>query len=220
MSSVYTPNPANNPAAITLASDGDLKPIASVNVGLEGLADKVSHANWPETDASKSYPLLSQTIVRVQSGPWYGDVGAAVSDIFSGGFTFTDHTGLNVNQILNLPDGATLKGITITAQGAGGHANLPAFPTDVAIVRVDMATGTPTLLTGTRTDPSANVPAYQAVHQFTCPATLNMTEVIDNTLYRYFAEFESERGSDSANGYKVKAISATLVVTKQDKGAS
>lgn len=40
MSLLYTPNPANNPAQITIPTDGDAPDAASVQVPLEALADK------------------------------------------------------------------------------------------------------------------------------------------------------------------------------------
>jgi hypothetical protein len=44
MSSTYTGNPNNNPATITIPSDGDTPlQAADVNVPLEGLADQVAH---------------------------------------------------------------------------------------------------------------------------------------------------------------------------------
>lgn len=44
MSTIYTPNPANNPASITIPSDGDA-PIkaADVDPAFEGLADKIAY---------------------------------------------------------------------------------------------------------------------------------------------------------------------------------
>lgn len=43
MPTTYAGNPANNPANITIPSDGDDNDAASVNVGFEGLMDKVRH---------------------------------------------------------------------------------------------------------------------------------------------------------------------------------
>jgi hypothetical protein len=42
MSTTYDGNDANYPASLTIPSDGDAKPVASVNAALEGLADRTA----------------------------------------------------------------------------------------------------------------------------------------------------------------------------------
>lgn len=62
MSTTYAGNPANYPASITEPSDGDNKSAASVNVGLEGLADRTAYLS-----AHKADPALYQQKVFANS---------------------------------------------------------------------------------------------------------------------------------------------------------
>ena len=69
MSSTYAGNPANFPASITIPSGGDNVTAASVNVALEGLADRTAHlAGYAQIVQIVSYTADDATLAHAQIG--------------------------------------------------------------------------------------------------------------------------------------------------------
>ncbi len=219
MSETYTPNPANNPSAYTAPVDGDLKPVASVRVMLEGLADKAAHLDWPESDATKKYPLASRLLTRTVRAAFVPSVPANWTSLLGGAMVQTGGTPTVSGgfQILDLPDGAVLSELRIYIDPIGGHGALPATMPKVQVFRWVPATGVSTSLVS-QTDPSASVVAYEALHVIT--ATLGTTETIDNVNNVYAVVFDSEGGANSLNGLQVEGSRAVYTVTSQDPGAA
>ncbi len=219
MSSVYTPDPSNNPASITLFDDGEDKPIATVNVALEGIADKVAHANWPETSNAKKYPLATRSITRMC-------MGAPMVDDFTkwlGSSPFLNCLVVTKQDIyfpVQLPDGATWVQAFAYFLGAAGHAAFPAGkPATMPVmraVRFDPSTGTLGVIASV-TDPSASVAVYEAIHALTI---VGMAEVVDATAKNYFIKVETEGGLLGLAGDQIYGVQVVYSVSEQDPGAA
>ncbi len=219
MSSVYTPNAANNPASITIPSDGDPKAAASVNVALEGLADKVSHANWPETNIAKQYPLANRSISRVC-------VGAPMVDDFTkwlGTSPFLNclvATKQDLYFPVQLPNGSTWVEAHAIFLGAAGHAAFPGgAPATMPVmraVRFNPLTATIGVI-ASHTDASASAAVFQAIHAL---SIVGMAEVVDTTTYNYFIKIETEGGAGGIAGDQVYGAQVVYSVSEQDPGAA
>ncbi len=219
MSTVYSPNPANNPASITLASDGEDKPVATVNVGLEGLADKVAHANWPETSGAKQYPLFSRSVIRVSAG-------APMVDDFTkwlGSSPFLNclvNTKQDLYFPVHLPNGSTWTQAFAYFLGAAGHAAFPGGkPATLPVmraVRFNPLTATIGVIASV-THPAASLGQFEAIYAL--PLT-GMTEVVDATTYNYFIKVETEGGANAIAGDQVYGAQVVFTVTEQDPGAA
>jgi hypothetical protein len=226
MSSVYTPNAANNPLTVTIPSDGDLASAASVNSPLADLADKAAHMNQPEQDATKSYPLILQSIFRVvATEPSVTDVNSTAyiqpkwgHELGAGYFVQIDvATAASFDHNIDVPDGCFLQSIFINLQGLPGvHGALPSTMPKVRLVRRAVATGVNTTVAGDTSDGAANVAAYEAVHQI--GLACNIT--IDRTQYLYYLRIFGESGANSFVGLAYTGATAQYQVTKMDKGAA
>lgn len=84
MSTTYVGDDTNFPDQITLPSDGDPKPVASVNAGLEGLADAVAFLEARTKGVAKP-GTATQVIVPMAPLNVYGlsNEGGAVADRFT-----------------------------------------------------------------------------------------------------------------------------------------
>lgn len=229
MSFVYTPVPGNNPANITLPSDGDLASALSVDSPLGDLADKVAHANWPETDNTKSYPLISQTIFRAQpynvfvnqtdgngnviTPKWAYELGVWIQSVVT-------VTNEYIDQVLDVPHNATLSNVYVNISGTTGartHAGLPTMPT-FRVFRMPVTTGVFQTMSNLITDPTAVLATYNAAHQITIP--INANAVIDKSSYRYIVRIIGESGANSvASALQYLGCSTEFVTTSMDKGA-
>ncbi len=219
MPSTYTPDPSNNPATITLPSDGDPKGAASVNTPFEGLADKVAHANWPETNSAKMYPLATRSVTRMC-------MGAPMVDDFTkwlGSSPFLNCLVVTKQDIyfpVQLPDGATWVQAFAYFQGATGHAAFPAGkPATMPVMRAcrfDPATGTIGVIASV-TDPSASVAVYEAIHALTI---VGMAEVVTAATKNYFIKVETEGGLLGLAGDQIYGVQVVYSVSEQDPGAA
>lgn len=220
----YTADPSNNPSVFDLPDDGDVKPVSSINPTLEALADKAAHAVWPETNNTKTYPLASRSIGRVMRGVGVASVtgGApdwAVQNGFNGAIFLqvTLSTTAVVYQPLDLPDGCTLTAVIVWLQGSAGHDGIPAQLPRVRLYKLNITTGALTQIGITTTDPS-NLAAYETYHFVSIGG--GISEVIDNSTYRYVVGIVGESGAHSQAGLEYVGTSCSMTVTKQDPGAS
>jgi hypothetical protein len=230
MSTTYTPNPANNPSGFTLPSDGDNKPVSSINPTLQGLADGLSHAQWPSTDATKSYPLASRHLTRVvtarpQSINGFGsgadDEGWNVSSAVPGAYRH-EHTagGAAADRLvfdLDLPDGATGVQFQVYQQPAAGHTLLPTNRIAIGAIRIDLQTKTST--SGSTTPFFGAIVAYEQYNGVAYDATA-LFGTIDRTRYRYLGVFYSEYGSDVVIGGLVYGAKVVFDTIAMDPGAA
>jgi len=225
MSTTYSGNSANNPASITIPSDGDSKPVSSVNAAFEGLMDKIVHTQLPASDAAESYPLASRSLARVQRGVATSSQTAGVSDwCVQNGFNcaiflqVTLAAGAVLYQPLDLPDGCTLTSVLVwLAAAPGSHGGLPVTMPSARLYKCDPTTGTLTQIGITTGDPS-NLAAYEAVHFISIGGGIN--EVIDNGVYRYVVGINGESGGGSIAGLEYIATTCVFTTTKMDPGAS
>ncbi|MBA3844794.1 MAG: hypothetical protein H0X39_19620 [Actinobacteria bacterium] len=216
MSSTYTPNPANNPASITRASDGDPKPIASVNIGLEGIADKVANTQWPGTDGTKRYPYASRSpVVQVSCSPYPDSAASWTMGGTSGFRVFSLVTYQATMQYpISPPDGSTIQTLTAIVRGVAGHVALPATRPNVALVVYDSQTGA-TAAYSAGTDAPANVAAYEVAHSFMRTA---LGVVVDRSRYSYSIAVGSEGGANALAGMAIYGVSYVADITSQDPG--
>lgn len=215
---IYVPNPANNPTSFTMAVDGDDKPTASVRVAMEGIADKVANAQWPGTDATKKYPLLSRTLTRSKA-VFIGLVAADWTISNTGALTNVNTGGQAVIP-LDLPDGAVLDGFQIWIDPSNGHAGGgPATAPICELKRIALSTGTVSVLANP-SDPTiaTSLAAYEARHSF--GITTGQNETIDVATYRYCLVFTPERGANNLAGTVLDGATVKVIVTAQDPGAA
>lgn len=224
MSEEYTGNPANNPTSITLADDGEPKPVATVNVGLEGVMDKAAHANWPEQDATKIYPLALRTLRRVQIGPWFYDMNECTPSLIFDvdGVTITDGLIISVQgtwayKYLAIPSGAQLLSVDCAIKPASGHGALPAGDDRFALQLALGAGVEPATAFAHVYDTSATVAAYEAAHVVTCNVS---PWDVDNSIGRLLVVVHSEKGVNGLDGVKIIEVGATFQITGQDPGAA
>lgn len=224
MSEVYTPVPSNNPASVTIPEDGDDKPVASILVAVEGIADKVAHANWPEQDDTKTYPLKSRSFGRVMRGVATPSVTAGAPDwAVQNGFNCAIFKQVTLSstavlyQPLDLPDGCTLTQVAVFLLGLPGHGSLPAVMPAIRLYKLNYSTGALTQIGITTNDPS-NLAGYEVYHSVTVGGGVN--ELIDNTTYRYVVGIVGESGANSIAGLSYVVTQCALTVTHQDPGAS
>ena len=219
MPHTYTPVPSNNPATITLPDDGDAESAASVNTPFGSLADKVAHANWPETDATKKYPLSLRTITRTCPGSFMVDDFTK----WLGSSPFTNCTVATKQDAyipVPLPNGSTWTSAFAGFVGAAGHAAFPGGkPATMPVMRAvkfNPNTGALTVIASV-TDPSASAAVYEAAHSLTI---VGMTEVIDTNTFNYFIKIETEGGANGIAGDQVYGGQIIYTVTEQDPGAA
>jgi hypothetical protein len=212
----YTADPTNNPTTYELPDDGDLKPVSSVNPTLEGLADAVAHANWPEADATKKYPLASRSIVRVQGRLPVVDAAASWTYVKNpGAFDCQVNTAAELYHELDLPDGANLTMVQCWVKGAPLDAGLPATMPTINIFKIDI-TANSTTNVGSGTDASPSLAAYQGFHA----VLATVGTIIDKTKYRYIAVFTSEAGAGANAGLRYFGCRCFITVTSQDPGGA
>jgi len=228
MAEVYTPIPGNNPSAYTVPEDGDTKPVASIRVALEGLADKAAHINWPAVDNTKRYPLASRSLRRTQLNQWAfnpADCADGVT-LTGGGVTLLD--GLVMNTIgcqaflpLDLPDLSVLTALDICLQGAAGHGSLPAG-TDRFNIQIFIGQAGPgnpaTQIVTAQYDTTVGTGNYEFEHIYT--VTLGSPITMDRSIDRIVLMATNEKGANFIAGLRVCEIATIITVTSQDPGAA
>jgi len=224
MSFPYTPVPSNNPATVTLPSDGDLASALSVDSPFGDLADKVAHAQWPESDNTKKYPLASRGLSRIQRCVCSTSQTAGVNDWApQNGFNCSIMAQVTlagtavIYQPLDLPDGSVLTSVIVYLIATGGHGGLPGTMPTARLFKMNATTGVLTQVGITTGDPS-NLAAYEAYHFISIGGGIN--ETIDNTQYKYVVAVTGEAGGGSIAGLQYWACQTASTVTSQDPGAS
>lgn len=224
MSTTYTPNPANNPTSITLASDGDPKPVTSVNVGLEGLADKAAHNNWPEQDATKRYPIKLQSLTRILRPTRFNQFAGVFNWNVDESTGYWTQRAVSINALLwfmvEIPDGAQLQTVSFIVKGAAGHAGLPANPFTFLMRDQNVLAGTQSIPSGLGpvVDPSPNVAAYETIHEVTLQITTGL--IIDNTTHSYVAQIAGEANANAIVGGFCYGARCSYFLNNIDPGAA
>jgi hypothetical protein len=119
-----------------------------------------------------------------------------------------------------LVDGATLSTVTAYLQGGGSHVALPARMPKIAIVRANLLQVGTALITdvalkstaaGYTTDTTATAAAFDNVH--TIVQATDQNNVIDRSLYAYYAIFLDEDGANATGGtyFQAFALSFTAI---------
>lgn len=228
MANIYTPNAANNPTAYTMPQDGDVKPVASIRVALEGLADKTAHIDKPASGATDRYPLASRSVRRTQLNRWaFNPAQCSNGYLLDGSFNLLDGLimttlGANALMPLDLPDLCTLTAIDVVTQGAPGHAALP-VTTDrfgIELYRGQAGSGGVGIQIMTiQYDPTVGTGNYQFEHLFTVSTTA-LSLVNDRRFDRFVVRATNEKGANAIAGLRVVEIAAIYTITSQDPGAA
>lgn len=218
MSTSYSPTPAILPASITLPQDlVDQRTAASVNVPFKSLADAIAYLNESVTHTrsmgcgnpvgrERSASAKTYNMKAKRLDPW--EDGATLPTLTMYGERIrcgTPETGSNiaghiVYDVTNLLiDGATVTRCTIDLANPN-TLTLPGMMPAIAMVAYDVGTDTwsSLLSTGTQTDTSASVAAYNGLHdiQFT-PDQFN---IVDLSKYTYYVVVCPEGGTNGIEG--------------------
>jgi hypothetical protein len=207
MPSTYTPNPTNNPASITIPSDGDDAIAASADGAFKDLADRSAHSQQPATDNTVRYPLATRTSARWTSNPPVSKSRSAVLDwelIETSGLVAMAQVNITdadsaVIFYLDLPDQAEVNDVQVQVTGTGGHGAFPiaGFHLPVlSFVEFDPVTQF-TNVVGATTDPSATAAAYQASHAI---EITGLTTTVDRGNKIYYLVLYGEYGTGAIAG--------------------
>lgn len=182
-------------------------PYQSVTFSMAGTAF------W-QTVSSSTDRLTTSSIQRVARGiPFIVEADADVDEY--GRVIINTTAGTAVKIPVEVPNGATLTDILIRVIG-GGNVALPAVMPRFRLRKLDGTTNTVTA-SSAQVDGSANVGAYNAQHSIVMNG---LSEVIDNTIYRYMIEFVSESGANAVTGFNIISTELYYTVTTPDKGAA
>ncbi len=107
-----------------------------------------------------------------------------------------------------LGHGQVLDSITVRYNPNGGHGALPAILPSFTAFRVDN-NGTQTSL-GSITDPSGDVPTYEAIHDI---ALTSIAHTVDLTLNNYIITFVAEQGANYVAAAQLTSILVSMTVT-------
>jgi hypothetical protein len=165
-------------------------------------------------NASNTVALTSRSVTRSDGCV----VGYDDSDWVA---TSNGEMGVLVNTIATLPvefyppHGQTLNSVTISWQGTGGHAGLPATRPSVEVKRTNLTTGSVDTLGGPVNDPSASVVDYESIHDI---AVTGINDVVDRSAYRYHVTVTSEGGANALAGAVYRGLRRASAVTRLDEG--
>jgi len=172
----------------TIPSDGDARNASSVNVGIQLALDrtqflaKLSNSR-PDSMFCRHWEFSSTNYL-----PTGGGVAAQVT------------TSTIAYAKLDLPQGSTLTGVTMSVIGAAGHAAFPGGKPAVMPtfqIRKMAAALTSSAIGALQTDPSSTAGTFEAVHSF---SLTGLTEVVDNSSFVYYVECKSESGAGAIAG--------------------
>lgn len=218
MSTSYSPTPAILPASITLPQDlVDQRTAASVNVPFKSLADAIAYLNETVTHtrsmgcgnpvgrersaSAKTYDMKAKRL-----DPWEDSSALPTMAMYGERIRCgTPETGSDiaahlVYDVTNLLiDGATVTRCTIDLANPN-TVTLPGMMPAIALVRYAPSTDTweSLLAAGTATDTSANVAAYNAIHDIRFTPDQNAT--VDLTTYTYYVVVCPEGGTNGIEG--------------------
>jgi len=148
---------------------------------------------------------VSPAIVETRTVSTAAHFDVAQYDYVNGIYTALSAGSNLIRWPLPLPHGATVTSVSIVVDPAAGHGALPVKPT-VVLKRHSDAGVTTTLVNVT--DPSATVPAYEAVHTVT--ATVPGGHLVDRSVNHYSLEFTNEAGGSALSGLRVLSAKVTL----------
>ncbi len=177
----------------------------------------------PVVAAGIHYALSSRSVTRIQGAPKLLSMNSSgvgdweISGVTSNIAPRARALGATLIFDLDVPHGSTLTGVSVGLTGSPTDVALPStagvMPT-VVVTRRLLTTGVPGTV-HTFTDTSVNLAAYQGFHLV---GGGGLSEVIDRSLYRYFAMVVTESGTGTNVGSIVYDCQATCTVTALDDG--
>ena len=221
MSTVYALVPTVLPASITLPQDlVDQRSAASVNDPITAVANGVAYlnqtltitrrmaANQPvgqnESGAiAKTYDLKALSIEPLIEVDWeaYGSyMRYGVPEVTA----IAPHLLYRANELV--VDGATITRLTVDLIGGPAHGALPAMMPAIGLVRYSPSADTwePLLAAGMQDDTSANVGAYEAIHDIRLTPDQNAT--VDLATYDYYIVVCPEGSTDAQEGLSFRSF--------------
>lgn len=136
-------------------------------------------------------------------------------------WTLTGHNAITtVDTVATLywmiapPNGSTVTAMFVWLKGAGGHGGLPGTMPTLQAFKV-AHDGTVTVLQSV-TDSAASTIAYEAAHTMNAGS---LSEVVDNTLYRYgvFLSSETDAGGNKLAGATFMSCGYICALSKLDE---
>lgn len=116
------------------------------------------------------------------------------------------------SQALALPNGSTLTAFSVYHNRTNTGV-LPATRLQVGIKKLEISTGTASDVVALTEDPEAVIAAYEAHHAITISG---LSEVIDNTAYKYYLNFVGETDPNGANTTVYPCVT-TVTMTSDDE---
>ena len=220
MSTTYAGNNASFPTDITLPSDGDAKPVSSVNAALEGLADRTAYLAKLTSDKFG-------TVIRTVKNPptpfqsigvdtWKRDHISAVgggTQLWQVNLT----SGNGFSQLIDAPHGSTLATVYCCFQAAGSHAGVPTNKFEFFVYRLKLSslTALPESI-GHGVADGSSIGVYETFQEIA--AAVNT--VVDNSQYIYFLNATGEFGTNALADAKFLGSVIQLSVNDLDVGGS
>lgn len=194
------PNTAPTPAA------GELVRAEDIQEAVQALLnqDRSLEAHLSAAVASRSVTRVQQaffasTDLSVWTVNQYGDAEQQTNDTLN-----------YATCPLLLPHGATLTQVYVRVLPSAGHGGLPGTMPVVSVIRHAMPAHTSL---GSATDNSANVGAYEAVHNI---SVSGLSVSVDRSLYRYSVRLAGESGANFVAGMQAFAVVCTYTITSYD----
>lgn len=214
--------------------DGDDEDAASVDVGLECLANRTAYLKalrHPATGIERwlTIPEPLHSPVRVEIGEEVGDVvwNSPWREDVAGTTTVTGWRNAYIPEVpvaqalsfmLELPHGCVLKGLNAHLTGADGSGSMPSSRPKLQLFAwtPGLAVGTTVAPLATFTDTSLTRADYELPHSI--GGNVNVT--IDRGASLYRVRFTSEGGSNSNPGLILHGVKVRFDMTHMDGAAS
>jgi hypothetical protein len=156
---------------------------------------------------TKRVTYASRSITRVQKAPLINLTLDTASPV-----ALPVQKGDIATQDLAFPNGATLTGITVY-HNRTNTGTLPATRLQIGIKKVPLSTGVAADVLAATEDPEAVLANYEAHHAI---AITGLSEVIDNTAYKYYLNVNGEVDPNGATTLLFPAIT-TVTMTSDDE---
>lgn len=209
----YAGNPDTAPATIRIPANDDEPSFTIFRAGLVDLADRTADTNRRLALALAPDP----SIVSIFSGMPDNTPMAAASWVLAkteapNTIGWVQNTKVDVLDLffpLHIPSGWRATEVIITLNGAGGGTthtgDIPDTMPEAVVFRIDNS-GTFTAVSSAAGDPSADLTAYEVVHQFSVPGP-----IVGNSDKQFFLRIKGEADTH-AEAFALKILAVDVVL--------